>query len=226
MIGDKYGRWTIIGDVFKDDKNIKYCMCRCECGTVKRVNWYQLQKGTTTSCGCYNRELSRKICQRRNFRENRYETDGGVTKVYDARGNFFLIDTEDIEKIKPYYFMATKRYAVTCGKNTVLAHRIITSCPDGMVVDHINGNKLDNRKDNLRVCSHLENCWNRSNNISVCYIKERNKWRATIQVNGLSKHVGYYKTKEDAIEAKKKALELSYGEFSPSRRNEVKQKNA
>lgn len=226
MVGDKFGRWTVIGDIFKGERNIKYCMCQCECGTVKRVNWYQLQKGTSTSCGCYNREVSAEICRKRNFRKNTYETDGEITKVYDATGKFFIIDTEDIEKVKPYYFMATKRYAVTCGANSILAHRVITDCPKGMVVDHINGDKLDNRKANLRICSHQQNCLNKLNSISACYVKEKKKWRATIQINGVSKYVGYYKTEEEAVEAKKKALELLYGEFSPTRRNEVNNKNA
>jgi len=87
-------------------------------------------------------------------------------------------------------------------------------------IDHINNIKSDNRLDNLREATAQENCRNKvrqSNNttgyIGVSYYAVNNKYRATIQVDNKTKHIGYYNTAEEASTAyKSKALEL-FGEF-------------
>lgn len=128
-----------------------------------------------------------------------------------------LIDIEDIEKckdinwcLKPSYRKENEFYVESSNRtNNIKLHRYITNAPKGIEVDHINHNPLDNRKCNLRVCSHFENMKNSSNNKSgvcgVCWSKTHQKWRAFL--NG--KHLGYYDIKEDAINARIKA-ELSF----------------
>lgn len=85
------------------------------------------------------------------------------------------------------------------------------------VVDHINGDKLDNRWVNLKSTSICENNRNkpiRSDNKSgvngVTFHKETKKWQATIRVNGVTKYLGIHKLKSDAVEARKQADEM-YG---------------
>lgn len=56
-IGNRIGRWTVIGETRKGGK--KYYECRCECGTVKDVYSRSLESGVSQSCGCLRRELSR-----------------------------------------------------------------------------------------------------------------------------------------------------------------------
>ena len=90
------------------------------------------------------------------------------------------------------------------------------NCPDGMVVDHINLNPLNNRKSNLRICTKQQNEMNRptrSHNTSgvtgVSKHKQTNKWRAYIEYNQKYIHLGLFNTKEEAIKARKEA-ELKY----------------
>lgn len=108
-----------------------------------------------------------------------------------------------------------------------LMHRVIMerilgrSLQDGECVDHINGDGLDNRRENLRLASILQNNWNMrksTRNTSgykgVSYDKTRNKYRATIAVNGKTKDLGRFDTAEAAFDAYKKATIEYRGEFA------------
>jgi hypothetical protein len=133
-----------------------------------------------------------------------------------------LIDLDDVQKIKEFTWSISSNGYVINVVNKLLLHRYLTSCPSDKVVDHINGNRLDNRKYNLRICTQDENNLNittlRSDNTSgvkgVGWNKKLNKWRARINYKGKEYHLGYFNTKEEAIQARiKKELEL-FGEFS------------
>ena len=106
-------------------------------------------------------------------------------------------------------------------------HAFLVSAPKGMHVDHINGDKLDNRRSvNLRVATHQENQVNRhklnKNNtsgirgVSFCpRLSPRNPWRVQITVNRKNLHIGLFATVEDAIEARKNAERKHYEEPCP-----------
>jgi hypothetical protein len=68
-------------------------------------------------------------------------------------------------------------------------------------VDHINGDKLNNHVDNLRLVNQQENCFNRTNTKGYSFRKARNKFESKIMLNGKSKHLGYFTTEEDAHQA-------------------------
>jgi len=97
------------------------------------------------------------------------------------------------------------------------------NAPRGMSVDHINGNKLDNRKENLRVCTHAENSRNslrpRSNNKSglrgVSWSKPLKKWIAQITFEGEKMKIGYFSDKTSAHLAYQEASKKYFGKFSP-----------
>ena len=102
-------------------------------------------------------------------------------------------------------------------------HRLIAGCGQGDVVDHINGNGLDNRRCNLRICSHAENLRNRkihANNNSgfkgVYFDRSLSvrPWRAQIRVAGKKFNLGRYSTAEEASQAYKKAAVRLHGEFA------------
>lgn len=99
-------------------------------------------------------------------------------------------------------------------------HRVIMNCPPGKVVDHINRDTLDNRKENLRICSVSQNTVNskvQSNNTSgykgVSFNKALQRWIARTKKDGKEYHCGSFNNPEDAYSAYcKKAKEL-HGEY-------------
>lgn len=102
-------------------------------------------------------------------------------------------------------------------------HRLIMGAPDGLVVDHINGDSLDNRRVNLRVCTHAENMRNRKihkNNRSGfkgVYFDPgcpKRPWRAEIKVAKQRKRLGFYSTPEEAHRAYVLAAKELHGEFA------------
>jgi hypothetical protein len=108
-------------------------------------------------------------------------------------------------------------------KKTHLVHRLVMMAFLGLqpdeLVDHINGDSLDNRLSNLRKCTLAQNGYNSKkpkNNKSgykgVCF--QQNKWRASIHVNGKQKFLGYYDTPEEAHAAYCAAAREYYGEFA------------
>ena len=96
----------------------------------------------------------------------------------------------------------------------VLIHRYIMGAKKGETVDHINGNKLDNRRENLRITSQKNNVANVKYK-GYYYCKDRNKYRSTMHIGKNRIHVGDFNTPKEAHEAyKKKHVEI-HGEFSP-----------
>ena len=136
-----------------------------------------------------------------------------------------LIDIEDIEKIKDYFWNIRydKRHP-NCtvyveshflGKRVHL-HRILLNCPNKYIVDHINGNGLDNRKANLRIVTQAINCLNKNHkkNVGVHYDKRNDLWIAKIRINNKTKYLGRYRTKEGAIKRRSIVNEyIKKGEF-------------
>ena len=114
-----------------------------------------------------------------------------------------------------------------------LIHRLIwiwhgNSLEPNQEIDHIDGNSLNNRIENLRATTHKQNQENRkganknskSGVKGVSWNKARKKWRAEIKYNGKSKHLGRYVNKEDAIAARI-AAEKKYFTHAPDRDNEL-----
>ena len=132
-----------------------------------------------------------------------------LTKDYEA-----IIDSSDFDLVNGYNWTAQVNrnnvYAyrserISGRSNTMLLHRILMQPEDGMVVDHINGNTLDNRRANLRVCTASQNSQNsrlsKSNTTGlkgVTFRKDRNKFQAQIIVQRKKKHLGYFDTPEEA----------------------------
>ncbi len=99
-------------------------------------------------------------------------------------------------------------------------HRAILKAPPGVIVDHINGNTLDNRRSNLRVCSHTENLQNMTSRSGtsrfkgVGWHKARRKWAARIVVNGRHVYLGYFENERKAAEAYDAASLKYFGPFA------------
>lgn len=146
-------------------------------------------------------------------------------------GKYVIVDDESFALVKDIPWTLTKlgypmKTIFETGKThstrkakTIYLHKLLVDCPKGMVVDHKNLNKLDNRLSNLRVCSHSQNHSNsklQKNNTSGFkgVTKAKNKWHARIKLMGKDIHLGNFSSKSSAAKAyNEKALEL-FGEFS------------
>ncbi|SEG75455.1 HNH endonuclease [Sphingobacterium lactis] len=150
----------------------------------------------------------------------------GTVSIPLTQGKFALIDFDDLPIIKNYTWCYDNGYARTTivkgGKQiTLRMHRLIVKDYENKEIDHINGNRSDNRKINLRACFHSENLKNqtiRSTNKSgykgVCWQKSKRKWRATIYVEKKQKHLGLFDCPNEAHKAYVKASDIYFGEFS------------
>ena len=216
-VGQRFGKLTVIREVepkiYKSklgyDVPSRRVLCLCDCGSEKVVNLSSLLGGDTTSCGCYRNSQIAKAVKH----HNTYEINGDVTKVFDSKGNFCLIDTEDLDKVKPYCFHKNHYgYFKSTSLNSSM-HRLIMGAPKGMVVDHINHDTLDNRKCNLRVCTQQENTRNKKAK-GVCYHKASNKYIAYIIIDQKQKYLGLFKELEDAIKVRKEAEQKYFGDFA------------
>jgi hypothetical protein len=154
-----------------------------------------------------------------------------------TQGKEALVDDEYFEELNRYKWCCdsngyavrvitiqpqNKKLGIKRKQKTIKMHRIINNTTEGFDTDHINGNKLDNRKSNLRVATKQQNIRNRktnsSNNTSgfkgVFWNKVNNKCKAQIRHNNQSIYLGYFDTaKEAAIAYNTKASEL-FQEFA------------
>lgn len=111
------------------------------------------------------------------------------------------------------------------GKQTnFLMHREIMDCPKGLVVDHIDGDRLNNQRANLRIATMSQNNCNKpavagtSKLRGVSWHASRGKWRAVIKSGGKSRHLGYFGTEQEAADAYATAAAELHGEFGGAKR--------
>lgn len=128
-----------------------------------------------------------------------------------------ILDADDYERFAHMkWYLSDSGYAVSNGSNGGLRlHRLIMDCPFDKVVDHLNGNKLDNRKQNLRICSQKENMGNLHKAKGYSYDKSKGNWIVRYK----SRYCGRYNNEEDAKRAYRaaksgKTIELSRRKYS------------
>ena len=134
-----------------------------------------------------------------------------------------LLDLEDLEKISKYKWTDMGHYFKSQELDIYL-HRFVLNYYGPDDVDHINGNKLDCRKTNLRVISHSLNTSNqklssrnKSGVIGVSYDSTRKKWKSEIKVNKERFNLGRFENIEDAIIARLKAEKEKLGDVAPQK---------
>ena len=179
----------------------------------------------------YNRYRKAKGFRRIHRKNNEMRMYAGVCRVtyYDKRGDSkgqFKIDIEDWVNIKDYKWCVDSGGYVMTGAfkpNLYLARFLVFGLNNSdLQVDHINRDPLDNRKRNLRKCTHFENCINRvhTNNTSghpgVYLDKRCNKWR--VQINAYKQRIdgGRFDNLQDAIIRHKELVSIHHGAFAPT----------
>lgn len=146
-----------------------------------------------------------------------------------TQGKFAIVDDEDYEWLMQYKWYAQEnkytwyacRYITIAGKSkSILMHREIMQVPKGLLTDHKNHKGYDNRRCNLRICSRIQNQWNRAIQKSLSKYKgvykdtTRLKWQCQIRCKGKRYYLGAFDSEIKAARIyDKKALEL-FGEFA------------
>jgi hypothetical protein len=153
-----------------------------------------------------------------------------MKKIELTQGEFALVDDEDFEELNKHkwhahkeggIFYAVRRVPCSSKGSKVRMHRQIMRVSYGIILDHIDGNGLNNQKSNLRICTTSQNQMNsskRKDNTSgfkgVRWHKKTKKWEARIWVNNKWKYLGHHVTPEVAACAYNEAAKKYYGEFA------------
>jgi hypothetical protein len=143
-----------------------------------------------------------------------------------SQGKVAVVDDIDFDLISQYHWYYHNGYAEAHTKNGQAAfsmHRLIFGLRpgDGLDVDHINHDTLDNRRCNLRVCTRSQNTMNSrksTHNTSgykgVYWRKSKRRWLAHIKLDGVDRYIGYFHTAEDAAHAYDQKAKQLFGEFA------------
>lgn len=222
LTGRRFGRLTVKYRGENDKWGLSRWWCECDCDNkLVLINSAYLRDGTTQSCGCYNKE----VVSRMKKKYNSYDLSGEYGVGLTCNKEEFYFDLEDYDKIKNYCWRIDRKgYVVSSVSDEapVRMHRLLFNIKDDRIIDHINRNPSDNRKENLRITDNAHNRMNMSlmsTNTSgvtgVSFYKNENKWSAEIYCNNKHIHLGRFISFEDAVKARLEAEVKYYGEFAP-----------
>lgn len=229
ITGKRYGYLTVIKRVANKKKKVMW-LCRCDCGNEKIISGNSLRTGLTKSCGCKTQALISQTKTGRNFNDllgsrNTYDFYDTYAIGYTNKGDSFIIDLDDYDKVKNYnWYIHTSDYVVSSSERKISIHRLIMGAYDNdskLMIDHINHDKSDNRKCNLRFVTNSQNQMNKdvgTNNSSgfrgISWHKNKNGWISQIQINGKLKYLGLFRDIKDAIAARVEAEKKYFSDFN------------
>lgn len=216
IAGQRFGKLVVLENV--PPRNCRaYWRCRCDCGQLIEIDGKSLRTGNTKTCGCGRGGKMYWTPE---------EVSGGVFAIPLLGSVYALVDRPDVPLLLAYNWQVLRvkgrpAYAASRVAGVyVLMHRLIVEAPAGSEVDHVDGNGLNNRRENLRCCTHQQNCRNsrkhpgRSDYKGVCWEKRRGHWVAMIRTSQGRKHLGSFDSEKDAAEAYKLAARQYHGEFA------------
>jgi hypothetical protein len=206
-----------------------------KCGESKKMAEFRLDSvkkdGHSSRCKkCLNTQQMAKYIPKRSKQEIIF--DGDVIRIVINDKKFgrveALCDKEDYELVKDYRWNITMhgyiRTAIRIeGRQKILfLHRVILNCPEGFYSDHINRDRRDCRRKNLRICNKLENNRNLSKTKSktssrykgVYWSSQAKRWVSSITVNYACLWIGSFKNEDDAAKAYNEAAIKHFGEFA------------
>ena len=207
IIGKKYGKLTVEERIPEKRNGRWYYRCRCECGKETEVERSNLIRGLVSTCGnCVH-----------------IEREGEHYRYYCHSQGSFIFDEED------YDLVASERWNIShfgyvtrkIGNKTVWLTHALLGVDDGVIVDHINGDRLDNRRANLREATPSQNLRNqclRSDNKTgykgVYFNNHHKKYLAEIRSHGVKTYIGLFDNPVDAALAYDEAARVIHGEFA------------
>lgn len=223
LTGMRFGKLVVVsradGYISPTGSQFQHWNCECDCGGKSVVRGCHLRSGHTKSCGCFQRQRASETLRK----ANEYRIEGNIVFVKLSNSDQEMIADKDTwERAKGYcWYLSDTGYAVTKGKKMMSFHSFAFSeCPSGMVRDHINGDRLDNRKSNIRFVTIQQNNQNHgkgklnlSGHTGVSFEKRRRKWAASITMDRRKLHLGYFSNLQDAIAAREAAEIKYFGEY-------------
>lgn len=208
LTGVHFGDLTVLREANRGKNGGSTWVCKCTCGNIEVFEGNRLLSGHNKRCG---------------------ECSFGMFEFFDndkriryrlPKEKSFMFDSADLAIVCQYKWSidATgypKTAARINGSKGMHLHTLLMHPDNGMLVDHIDGNKLNNCRDNLRICSHAQNIWNQklsNRNTSgykgVSFDSSREKWAAYITVHRKRHYLGRFQTAREAALAYDKAASL------------------
>ena len=211
--GMRFGKLTVISKADGYKWN-----CLCDCGNATTPTEHNLLAGKSTSCG---------NCGRNYYRDM---DDGVSVEIITTNGIPVYIDKIDEDKVRKYKWSVSvdkKGFATAVTPSGIKMHELIVpGIPSDMEIDHKDMNRLNNRRSNLRCVTHQQNQVNQGlqkNNTSgyagVSFFPARGKYRARIKISGKDIHLGYYRTIEEAVQARNWAERCLFGPYGQADAN-------
>lgn len=209
--GDTIEKLTVLAPaedyVWSGTHHYRQWRCVCECGREIVVREDKLKRGGIKSCGC-----QRMATLKNREKKVNYDKVGDCVVCTLTNGVSFIIDAFDYPRVKKYGWSYNRpRNYIFCNSkeiNQMALSRFIMQCPAHLEVDHINHNRLDNRRCNLRIATSSENAANthsRRNSQSaykgVSFCKQTKLWRASIEYGNKQTTIGRFKSEKEAAKA-------------------------
>ena len=229
LTNQRFGKLTVIKrveDIYDNGNPRVAYLCRCNCGKERVYRQGSLRSGRAKTCGSSECRRGRRVIR------NKYDLSGEYGIGYTQKGEEFYFDLEDYDKIKDYqwsvkdgYFEAMTWTPSDKSQHKLRLHRLIMGVEDikdfSCQVDHINHNKADNRKENLRIVNNVQNGFNkvtwREDGTKIGVRKNPyhggKPWITDIRINTKVIRLGTFDTYEEAVKARIDAEKKYYGEY-------------
>lgn len=215
LVGKIVNNWEVICEAGKDKHDAIHYLCRCVCCGSEQVKTGSAIRRRKKMAGC-------RSC----FPDYRFRTDGKDAVGTLDDGTEFTIDAEMIPKVSSVRWVRSKGrcpgYIISgYGQSTIYLHRLVLGVQGSERVDHVNRDKADCRRANLRLCTTQQNNWNKSlqrNNttgyVGVSYIQSKSAYTARIGYNNCDLRLGQYRDIERAAQAHNIAAAFLFGEYA------------